>query len=324
MRAQISTHDYEQISAYLDGQLSSREQVRFEQQVRERPDLKMALEEMSRTRALLRMAPHRHAPRNFTLTPAMVQQDKPKRSFGFNLFPALSFASALAALALVATVLFEQMPGVATNTISGVSPEAARMSETNAPMQQNAPETAATAASLNAASGRAAVPEGQANLPPIITWGLPPFADTYGGSAFGKGGGPVFDTMGRGGGSDLLGMGGGAPDGNIIIPYGSAESLPDASAAEDSTTLQDFDQIPTLEGAGPILGLPSADEAGQYTGTVPTPLSQRDLSTPADNGSASSESRAINGSNLRLIQMVLGGVALITGLAAFLIWRKTR
>src|SRR5512139_2036512 len=109
MRAQISNRDYEQISAYIDGQLAPGDQRKLEERLRARPELQEVLNELRQTRALLRMAPRRRAPRNFTLTPAMVGETGPKKKpalFG-GLFPTLSFASVIAAFALVATLLFQ-------------------------------------------------------------------------------------------------------------------------------------------------------------------------------------------------------------------------
>lgn len=111
MRAMISTRDYEALSAYIDGQLSPGELRKLEERLHARPDLQTALDEMRRTRALLRQAPRRKAPRNFTLTPAMVGEQKRRAAPSFNWFPALSFASAMAALALIVIVVMQLAPG---------------------------------------------------------------------------------------------------------------------------------------------------------------------------------------------------------------------
>lgn len=112
MRAQITSHDYEQLSAYIDGQLTDSDRRRLEERLHAQPDLQQALDELTRTRALLRTAPRRRAPRNFTLTPAMVGSTPTRRFNNFlNLVPALSFASALAAIALVVSIVFQLLPG---------------------------------------------------------------------------------------------------------------------------------------------------------------------------------------------------------------------
>ncbi len=87
-------------------------------------DLQAALDEMSRTRALLRSAPRRRAPRNFTLSPAMVGVQKQKRSGSWwSLFPVLSFTSALATLALVASILFQLIPAQMRAGTRGMQPQ---------------------------------------------------------------------------------------------------------------------------------------------------------------------------------------------------------
>src|SRR5512138_196575 len=110
MRAQLSNRDYEQLSAYIDGQLAQSERRRLEERIHNQPELQNALDELTQTRALIRQAPRRHAPRSFTLTPEMIGEAnlrrKRSRGWNFNLFPILSFTSALAALALVAVLIF--------------------------------------------------------------------------------------------------------------------------------------------------------------------------------------------------------------------------
>jgi hypothetical protein len=111
MRVQLSNRDYEQLSAYIDGQLTPAEAGKLEERLRSHSDLQAVLDEISRTKALLRSAPRRRAPRNFTLSPAMVGAQRLKRSgSGWNLFTILSFASAVATLALVATIVFQLLP----------------------------------------------------------------------------------------------------------------------------------------------------------------------------------------------------------------------
>src|SRR5512141_1837172 len=116
MRAQLTNHEYEQLSAYIDGQLAPGEQRRLEEHLRARPEMQEALEDLQRMRTLLRSVPRRRAPRNFTLTPAMVGEQGGRRKrggFSFNLFPALSFASVVATFALVASIVFGLLPGFA-------------------------------------------------------------------------------------------------------------------------------------------------------------------------------------------------------------------
>jgi hypothetical protein len=72
MKPQLSHRDYEQISAYLDGGLKPKERARVEARLQSNDALQAALQEIRKTRSLLRSLPRMRSPRNFTLTPAMV------------------------------------------------------------------------------------------------------------------------------------------------------------------------------------------------------------------------------------------------------------
>lgn len=331
MRAQITTRDYEQLSAYLDGQLSPTEQTRLEERLRANPELRTALEEMNRTRTLIRMAPRRRAPRNFTLTPSMVQPRQTRPRGILNLFPALSFASAIATLALVLSFLFELSPGVTTLTMT----EAAR--ESTVSLLQRGGESPAESAP-GAGDTSFAAPEITAQdagkAPPAITWGFPSSPDMGVG---GMGGGPgVVD--GRGGGmggfpeNTVQGVGGGAPDGSIVVPPEGVASLEDEeSAGTLENNADQFADVPRIEGSGPILGAPQPEEAGQIieqplTSSSPT-TSEPIPSAPEEDsatGAGTGTSDVFGMPALRFIQVLLGGLAVITGLAALFIWRRAR
>ena len=158
MRANLTTRDYEQLSAYIDGQLAPGEQRKLEERLRARPELQVALDEMQRTRALLRQAPRRRAPRNFTLTPAMVGEQRRKPAPWAGWFPALSFTSALAALALVVTIALQFAPPGSTSQTIAMQPPAemqempaAEAPSAESPMMKKMEEPAAGAAEPEAA-----------------------------------------------------------------------------------------------------------------------------------------------------------------------------
>ncbi len=88
----------EWLSAYIDGALSPREQARLEAQLAQDADLRVRLESLRRTVALVRGLPSVPAPRNFLLTPAMVRQPAPVAR---RLAPALTFATAISGLLCV-------------------------------------------------------------------------------------------------------------------------------------------------------------------------------------------------------------------------------
>jgi hypothetical protein len=95
-----SFRDVEQLSAYLDGNLSEAETARLEIRLRSEPGLGAVLEDLRQARAALRRTPQRRAPRNFTLTPKMAGLKPPvPRSV-----PVLSWASAVAMLLFVCSL----------------------------------------------------------------------------------------------------------------------------------------------------------------------------------------------------------------------------
>jgi hypothetical protein len=71
MMKKITPRDWENLSAYLDGQLAVKERQKLEGRLAADQDLQVALEGMRRTRSVLRSQPHMRAPRNFTLSPEM-------------------------------------------------------------------------------------------------------------------------------------------------------------------------------------------------------------------------------------------------------------
>jgi hypothetical protein len=99
MNDQSNPNDWEALSAYLDGQLSTREQNRLEKRLRSDKVLNTALLDLQKVKTLLRSQPMIKAPRNFMLTPEMVGQktaSKPK----INIFGSLRMAS------ILTTILF--------------------------------------------------------------------------------------------------------------------------------------------------------------------------------------------------------------------------
>jgi hypothetical protein len=100
MTTKISNREWEALSAYLDGQLSSRDRTRLEESLKERAELRAALDELRRTHLVLRSQAGMRAPRNFILTPEMagIKRARPALS---PLFPVMRFATVLAAAIFV-------------------------------------------------------------------------------------------------------------------------------------------------------------------------------------------------------------------------------
>lgn len=95
MTTQISLRDWEALSAYLDDQLNPSERNRLESRIEREIALRRGLEELRRTRTIVRAAKRYRAPRNFMLTPSMVDQ-KRVSSPSSNAYPVLRLASILA------------------------------------------------------------------------------------------------------------------------------------------------------------------------------------------------------------------------------------
>ncbi len=100
MTTRISPKEWEALSAYLDGQLSANDRIRLERLLTERPEMRVALKDLRRTRDFLRSQPSLRAPRNFTLSPQLAGIRIKERRSSFA-FPVLSAVSALASILLV-------------------------------------------------------------------------------------------------------------------------------------------------------------------------------------------------------------------------------
>ena len=167
MTTKLTTQEVEQLSAYLDGQLPIREKMLLELRLRDEPDLQAELKALAQTHLALRSLPRRRAPRNFTLTPAML----PRRA-GLRLFPAFRLASALAGVLLVLVFAGDFLLGGAGQ--SAVPVAFAPAAVANQTEKMSAPDNSA----------------------PMIIWGTPastPFTSRGGGG--GIGGGPSSPTQ---------------------------------------------------------------------------------------------------------------------------------
>ncbi len=144
MKPRISPHDLDLLSAYLDQQLSPRQQAQIETRLKTDPILHGVYAELRRTRAVLRSAPRLRAPRRFTLTPTMV-----KARPGMRIYPALGFASALASLMFILVVVGDLL-GLAGPALS---PAAFESRDAPADVALKAMDTAAPAVAEKSADG---------------------------------------------------------------------------------------------------------------------------------------------------------------------------
>ncbi len=110
MKSTLPPRDWQALSDYLDGQLSPEKKLHLESRLKAEASLRNALDELRRTRAILRNAPRLRAPRNFTLTSAMVKASPPRRPF-WTPFTLLRLSSATAALLLILVFLGDYLSG---------------------------------------------------------------------------------------------------------------------------------------------------------------------------------------------------------------------
>jgi hypothetical protein len=136
----------EMLSAYLDGELSQKEQLRLEARLERDPALQERLKALQHTVALVRNLPRVQAPRNFLLAPAIVAESRPGPTRRW-VAPALTFATAASALICVAVL--------ATNLVAGglaSRPEAA-LAPAEVAMEPATEETAGTTMPFEASQG---------------------------------------------------------------------------------------------------------------------------------------------------------------------------
>lgn len=299
MNAPLTPQDWEILSAYLDGQLTEAEQNRVRVLLERRPELREELEVLRRTRQVLRAAPRRRAPRNFTLTPAMARQARPPSFWSRASVPSFGFASALATLLFVLSFFFRMTPLGTTNL---------------APMMAAAPE---------AARDRAQSEYGVPTSAPIINWQ----GGTPTGVAGGMGGGPGKVAGASTPAPQLAAEATrvSAPDQSLLAPTPTPviESQPRAVAqptmaettvakavpvSPPAPTGSNSDAAPTTN--GPILGVAATEERGQMV--VPT---REGLDTFVDQPESEWE--------WGWVQAGLAGGALLCGLIAFILWRRS-
>lgn len=125
MNNQFTTRDYELISAYLDNQLSAKDREQFEIRLKAEPALRKELQEIGKTRAILRNLPKLRAPHNYFIK---VEPIRPKPRL--RLAPVFGMVSAVASIILILIIF-------GSTLFSGAGPVAM------APAPQSQPATQA-------------------------------------------------------------------------------------------------------------------------------------------------------------------------------------
>jgi hypothetical protein len=174
MATRISQRDLEAISAYLDGQLSGKEQARLDARLQADADLRIALDRMRRTRSMLRSMPRLRAPRNYVLTPQMVRRKAPPPAY-----PVLRLASVLATflfvLVLAGDLLTTSTPGPAAVLQAPPTQEVALMEA--APEEPAERAAAPAGADASEESARAIEPAPPSGTPEMEVFQAAPAAE---------------------------------------------------------------------------------------------------------------------------------------------------
>src|SRR4030042_5355317 len=112
MKNQITSRDYELISAYLDSQLGNQERALLESRLKADPELQNELHEITKTRLLIRNLPILRAPHNYYIKAEAVRVRPTQRLapvFGI----VLAVARVLLALVIFGSTFFNTNPQVA-------------------------------------------------------------------------------------------------------------------------------------------------------------------------------------------------------------------
>lgn len=96
---QIPQRDLEQLSAFIDGELSERERAKLEARLEREPRLQAGLQQLRLTVRMVQGLGQEEVPRSFSLTPEMVGEGRRRRAY-----PWLQFATAFAAFAFLLLV----------------------------------------------------------------------------------------------------------------------------------------------------------------------------------------------------------------------------
>ncbi|MCB9450323.1 MAG: hypothetical protein H6672_02730 [Anaerolineaceae bacterium] len=101
----LSDRDYELLSAYLDGVLVAADRAALEKRLAAEPALRAELDALQDTISLLNQLPTHRAPRDFTLTPAMIGSQTTSRRGRLSFLTSPTFSAVTAAAAMFLVVL---------------------------------------------------------------------------------------------------------------------------------------------------------------------------------------------------------------------------
>ncbi len=98
----------ERVTAYVDGRLSAEQRRQFEAQLAQDETLRAEVTALQAVKQQLTALPTVRAPRNYTLDPALY--GAPDSAFGAQIYPAVRFATAMAALVFIFMVTLTLLP----------------------------------------------------------------------------------------------------------------------------------------------------------------------------------------------------------------------
>lgn len=144
MKNQMTSRDYELISAYLDNQLSEKDRAYFEIRLKADPELSKELSEIDRTRKLIHSLPKLRAPRNYYIKAESV----PIRP-ALRLAPVFGIVSAVASI-LLALVIFGSTFFKSRQPVAMAPVAAPQIQETHTVLQESQRSAASTAPTTEA------------------------------------------------------------------------------------------------------------------------------------------------------------------------------
>lgn len=282
-----SPKDWQLLSNYLDRKLSDQDFVVVEKRLATEPELQNALQEMQQTRYLLQHAKTMPVPRNFTLTPEMAANLRPAKK---PLIPFFSFASAIAAIFLIVVLLIDFLPGMLQGGMMAKSAE---------PNEMLVMEAAPMAVDQSLESSEA---------PMIIEWGVPGPRGVGGG-----GGDPEYSS----GVTSSLPIGGGVDNPPDVYeePIEEPEMPKEIPAPGIASAELKSGEPEPITGAGPILGIRSAEETDAFNNSVLNILEESSdepiptLTQPFP--------------WLRFSQILLGSIAIIFAIIAIILRKRS-
>jgi hypothetical protein len=320
MKGQISTRDYELLSASLDGQLSPREAARLQARLHSSPELRLALEDLQKTRMLLRSLPAPRRRRSFVLSPQMVAA-RPARFP--RLFPAFSLASALSSLLLV-LVLLGDFLGLAPRAVQYAAPAA--------------PEAVAMQAGSEIAAGDAAM-ETQSAEPPTETATLLesaglPATEAVSKTVPGATEAPLAALPPEPSPSpmDIVGVAAGAPELTPTLGASQDISAPRTLSPTATQTLDIITATVLITDTPSLTATPTGEQAMPSSLPSPDPT-QPGLAQPFHTAQPSPSHALPPGPpaqplapspTLRIVEVLLGLLAVGSGLAAFWLRQRAR